>query len=366
MIYLDYAATTPCSQENMTLYSKLSRDFYYNHESLHAGGDYTKSLREHGENQLDEVFTDDFTTIVTTSASEGNRIAIDLYLQDKPHPSVLVSPLEHPSVFAALERYEAALIMLPILNGTVDFSQVKAVIQDVDLVIMQHTHSETGLLMPVEKMAELCLLHDIPFHCDIVQAAAKLPVNTRGLSSYTFSGHKFYALKGTGALRIRRDYLQPLNTHFHHEYGTKNGTLDIPAFAVMAYGLKEMNSQLDVHLTYVSQLKEQLLAALNTHYTTPDYALSPYIIPLISNQLEGQYIMQRLSQRGILISTGTACGHGIIHSTGLETLLKGSINQYFRVSLSHLTTAEEIAQLAQALNTISEEYHDTIPTTADC
>ena len=96
MIYLDYAATTPFLPENIKLYSELTADYFYNHESLHAGGDEVKSLREAAEHYLDDMFTDNLTTIVTTSASEANRIAIELYLYGKHQPRVLVSPLGTP------------------------------------------------------------------------------------------------------------------------------------------------------------------------------------------------------------------------------------------------------------------------------
>ncbi len=364
MIYLDYAATTPFLPENIKLYSELTADYFYNHESLHAGGDEVKSLREAAEHYLDDMFTDNLTTIVTTSASEANRIAIELYLYGKHQPRVLVSPLEHPSIFSALEQHRAELILLPIEDGRVQLDAANELIAQVDLVIMQHTHSETGLLMPVEALSLLCREYNVPYHCDIVQAAGKLPVDTTGMTSYAFSAHKFYGPKGIGALRIKPDYIRSLNPHFHHEYGTKNGTLDIPAFAVMAHQLTAMQPYIQNHLTYTAALKRQLLAGLNDAYRTLDYEMSPYIIPLISRQYEGQYMMQRLSQEGILISTGTACGHGTIHSIGLTQLID-PINQYFRVSLSHLTTPGEVSQLAAALNRISEEFHDSRQTSAN-
>ena len=38
-------------------------------------------------------------------------------------------------------------------------------------------NNETGVIFPVEEIAEICRARGVPFHCDGTQAVGKIPIN---------------------------------------------------------------------------------------------------------------------------------------------------------------------------------------------
>jgi cysteine desulfurase len=59
-------------------------------------------------------------------------------------------------------------------------------------------NNETGVLFPVEQIAEICQSRGVLYHCDAVQAAGKVEIDVRKVSAdyLSLTGHKFHAPKG--------------------------------------------------------------------------------------------------------------------------------------------------------------------------
>lgn len=361
MIYLDNAATTKPDAHILEAYSKLSEDMFYNSESLHGGGLDINDLLQQTRNYIQKYFNSSKRVIFTRSGSHANEIALQLLLKERKPGHVLISPYEHLSIKAALGQFSGiySCTMMPLdRNGHIDLDKLSEMMEDdTALVIMQHVNSETGYRLPVEVVGDMCDVRGIPLHVDGVQGAHKDGIDIDRIpGSYSFSGHKIHGTKGTGALMVDYRYMNVLNSHFHHESGTQNGTLDVPGIAAMAMCLSS-----DPGIKRMKDIRQYLVKKMDSIgvITLCFKACAPHILACATPWVEGQYVMQGLSSKNIYVSTGTACGRGRMISRGLEEVLEGgygtSGEHYIRISISKNTTKDEIDSLVSHMDQILQE-----------
>lgn len=359
MIYLDNAATTQPSKEALAIYNEAQQTLFFNSESLHVGGEMAREALNSSRHYIQKHFNTDKEVLFSTSGSHANQIAIDIYLSQAQEGKVLVSPYEHPSIYATLEPYKKQfeIVEMPLTNeGAIDLAALEALVDnETVLIIAQHVNSEIGYILPVHEIAEFAQAYNIPFHVDGVQAVQKIEDKAiQAFTSYAFSGHKFKGTKGVGALLIEHKSVRPTNIHYFHEEGTRNGTLDVPGILAMTRALS-----LDAgyeHLTKLHQYATERALASGFSVLRSDKQ-APHIIGLLTPQFEGQYIMQSLSSRNICISTGTACGHGLLLSEGLIEKIKQTeheADQYVRISFSSNSTLGEIDTCFNEIDKILE------------
>lgn len=357
MIYLDNASTTKPAEEALEIYQEAQKALFFNSESLHAGGEMVREALDSSRQYIQKKFNTKKEVLFTTSGSHANQIAITTYLQQAPEGRVIVSPYEHPSIAAALEPFskQFEILEMPLdLKGEIDLAALAELITDETvLLIAQHVSSETGYILPVHEIAAMGAKQNIPMHVDGVQAVHKITdMHIDDFTSYTFSGHKFNGTKGSGALLIDHKSLRPTNIHYFHEEGTRNGTLDVPSILAMTKALS-----LDADIAHLEKIYQHALArAKDANFTVLKYNNhAPHIIGLLTPQFEGQYIMQTLSSRNICISTGTACGHGLLLSDGLMHKINDEnqeADQYIRISFSKDTQINEVDQCFEQIETI--------------
>lgn len=347
MIYLDNAATTQPTKRALEIYQQAQHQLFYNSESLHIGGEKVKNALTQARTFVQQYFQSTKEVLFGTSGSHVNEIAIHLYLKHQTSGQVWVSPYEHPSITAALEVYRDRLEIqtIPLTEmGEIDIPTFQTLVtEQTVLIITQHVNSETGYILPIQQIAQIAKQWNIPFHVDGVQAVHKVPsISIDSFTSYSFSGHKIHGTKGSGVLMIDYAYIHPYNAHYFHEQGVRNGTMDVPSILATVQALSEPSDY--NHLQRLYQHAVQRATELKFRILKYN-AQAPHILGLITPKYEGQYMMQMLSNRNICISTGTACGHGILMSNGVTQKIKasdGEVYQYIRVSFASFTTFEEI------------------------
>ena len=132
MIYLDYSSTTPVSKEVLDSYIKVTKDYIGNPNSLHSLGEKSKELLNSATKQISEVLDIAEKEIVYTSGStEANNLAIVEYAlrNIRKGKNIIVSKLEHPSIYGICEYLKTLVFTITYVNnteeGVIDFDDLR-------------------------------------------------------------------------------------------------------------------------------------------------------------------------------------------------------------------------------------------------
>lgn len=356
MVYLDYSATTPVSDEVLDTFTKVSKNFIGNPNSLHKLGIEAKELIDASTKQIADILkVKEKEIIYTSGASEANNTAIMGVVNKYPNRGkhIITTRLEHSSVIAPISYlqnhgYEVDFVELD-ENGIVTIENLKKVLRDdTVLVSICAVNSEIGLIQPIDEIGKF--LKDYPttiFHSDITQAIGKIKLNLENVDLASFSAQKFYGLKGIGCLIKKENIsIEPLIHGGKSTTNYRSGTPAVALIASLAKALRLVLGDFESKYNYVKELNtylvDKLSNILSVHINSNSYC-SPYIVNFSIENIKSEVMLHALEQEDIYISTQTACSSGNTSMAVFElTKNKEFASHSLRVSISYLTTKEEI------------------------
>lgn len=370
MIYLDYAANTPVDPEVLDAFCRDSINYIANPNSSHQLGKQAKAKMDSLTDGLAKLMGVKQSEIIYTSgASEANNLAIkglvQAYSNNGKH--IISTCLEHSSVSGALTYlqsigYEIDLVDIT-SQGQVDLEHLRELLRpDTVLVSICYIDSELGVTQPIDKIGEI--LKDYPecyFHTDATQAVGKIPVSFQNVDCMTFAPHKFYGLNGCGILLKREKVvLEPL---IHGGVSTTLYRSGTPALGLAASTFKALDislTHLDERYQYVKklneELKKRLLAFPKVRINSTEFS-TPFIINLSVQGVKASAFTEELGKEGIYVSIKSACSVANTPSRPVYAVTKDKKNAMFswRISISHLTTQEEIASFIEVFEKCYQE-----------
>lgn len=364
--YFDNSATTaPCPEAINAVTDALTR-CWGNPSSLHRSGNVAKDLLDSSREAIAKQLSCSPEEIFFTSGgTESNNLAvIGATHQMRRHGRrIVATSVEHPSIDETLNQLEAEgfeVIRLKVdsygkINQKDLFAAVNA---NTILITMMLVNNEVGTIMPVEAAKRAALMARSPalIHCDAVQAFGKMPVKPAalGVDLMTVSSHKIHGPKGVGALYIRKGVkIKPRTFGGSQESKIRPGTEAMPAiagFAAAVKALPEPRKELE-HITalrdyMVSKLEEIGDVAINS----PSDAL-PYVTNVSVLGIKSEPMLNFLSDRGICVSSGSACSKGKkSHVLTQMNLDRRRLDSPLRISFSRFTTIQEIDALISGIS----------------
>lgn len=369
MIYLDYSATTPIDPEVVDTFSKVSLEYMGNPNSLHKLGMDAKKLMDASTKQVAELLkVKENEVIFTSGASEANNLAIRGVLEKYPNRGkhIITTKLEHSSVLECMNYLEKIGYTIDYVNiqenGMIDLDHFKTLLtKDTVLVSIHHVNSEVGFCQNVEEIGKI--LKDYPttiYHVDGTQAIGKIPVNLENIDLYSFSSHKFFGLKGVGCL-IKKSNIE-IEPMIHGGKSQTNYRSGTPALALMVstakalrLALTDLDKKYD-YVKYLSDLLKQEISKIDGVILNSNEFCIPHIVNMSVLEIKPETMLHALEEKDIYISTKTACSKDNSNSLTLTTIGKdGSISGHsIRISISHLTTEEEIHTFVENLKNCIE------------
>ena len=357
--YLDNSATTrPCPEAVAAITCCLTEN-WGNPSSMHRLGDRAAHTLEDARKSVaaalgaaaDRVF-------FTSGGTEADNWAIfsAVRTRGKRGKHIITSAVEHHAVLEPMARLEAdgyeVTYLKPDSSGRITLDALRqALRKDTILVSIMTVNNETGAVMPIDKLAKLThrMAPNALFHTDAVQAFLKIPLQAKTLEAdlISISGHKIHAAKGVGALYIRPGlHLPPYLLGGGQERKLRSGTEALPLIAGFGAACAAGAATFREDTARMAALRDNLRTALAAlpFVTLIAPGDAPHIVNLAVPTVRSQELINRLQDREIYVSAGSACAKGhrshVLQALDLPPeVIDGSI----RVSLSKFTTQEEIA-----------------------
>ncbi len=374
-IYIDHNATTPVRPEVIDVVISVLRECGGNPSSAHASGRRSREHLEDARSRVAAAIGAKAEEIVfTASGTEANNLALRGFARTAGAGTVVTSNVEHPAVeLPCIELEEAGFAVVRCgvePSGRVDSATFTGRFDDtVFLASLIHGQNETGVIQPVRAVGDACRARGIPFHIDAAQTIGKLPVNvTRDpIDMMTIVGHKFYAPKGSAALYIRKGFdVAPVLLGGGQERGMRPGTENIALAAALATAIelavREQPGE-KVRLRSMRDRFERELTRSVDGVTVVGEGADrlPGTSCLLFDGLFGHDIARNLDERGIEISTGSACHSGSVEPSAVLLAMgvePGLATGAIRVGFGHGNDESDVDRLLEELVDVCRKLRD--------
>lgn len=375
-IYFDHNATTPLAPEALEAMLPYLREAFGNPSSPHRFAEAPAAAVRAARAQVATLFKVPAKDIhFTSGATESIHWAIQGALALRPERRHLItSAVEHPAVLKLcrhLEQQGVAVTYLPVdREGRLRLHYLEAALRpDTALVSLMGANNETGVLFPIEAIAELTRAREVLLHVDAAQTAGKQPIDLARvpIDLLSFSGHKLHAPKGIGALYIRSGLNLPPLFFGTQERGRRGGSLNVPAIVGLGEACRLAGEAMGESASAVVTLRERLEAGVRALF--PAARINGAAAERLAGTsnisfpgYDGEAIVQRLDRAGVAAANGAACVAGGSQASHVLMAMhkdEALANSAVRFSFSRYNTMAEVdaalAALASALSDLAPE-----------
>ncbi len=371
MIYLDYSATTPIDEEVLMRYVNVERHAFANANSKHSLGLRAQAEISDSTKKIAMLLNVEPGEIIYTScASEANNTAIKgvaLKYPNKKH--IISSELEHSSVVAPLYYLQQNDYVVDMVNldewGRFDLNHLESLIKEDTLMLsLVAVDSETGIRQPIEEIAKLARSKNVLFHCDITQALGKSPIDLTNIDLVSCSAHKIYGPKGIGLLVKRKGVsLVPLVHGGRSTTAFRSGTPQNALICAFAQAMELAFWNMDTRVQRVKDLRTFLVKQLSLFdkisINSNEFAIDQ-ILNISVKSIDSDEWVTKFSSRDICISARSACSGKENFSKSVYAITKDHdrATSSLRISLSHLTTMDQLRAFSDVLEEFLKETGD--------
>lgn len=375
--YLDNAATTRVSDAAAQAALAAMVGEFGNPSSRHeAGGRAAQALKECRGVIAKALGAQPGEVVFTSCGTESDNWAIRgaVRLNRRKGKHIITTAIEHDAVLEPcreLERegYEVTYLK-PDRAGNITAQQVAdALREDTVLVSMMLVNNELGTILPVGEVAHLLRQRKSValLHCDAVQGFLHVPfaVGELGVDLLSISGHKVHAPKGIGALYIKNGIkLPPMIVGGHQEENLRSGTEPTAQIAAFAAAVEEWQANRGHICEHLKELKEYAAETLMREVPGLEpvgAGTAPHILPVTLVGYKSEVVVRFLSDRGIYISSGSACHKGKpSHVFAALNLPKKQLDGVLRISFSGCNTKEDVDALVSGLKQAKEQLFTSL------
>ena len=344
--YFDWAATAIPEKSSPGLFPIEGLPFG-NPSSAHAEGRLAKKALEDARFRCSRVLgVEPEKLYFTSGGTESNALVIHSLLLRKGQGRLLYSGVEHPSVRENCQALESLGLPVSVIgvekDGRVSADTLSAMLQkypDSRFAAIMGVNNETGAQMEIDSLVSTVRKNQeknglpVHFHCDLVQALGKVPVNIGDVDSASFSAHKLGGVGGVGLLYLKKK-MKCLYAGGHQEGGVRPGTENTQGALALAEilelrakpeTLRKENEEARKRFKYLIERLRKIsrFSLIPEGREDDDPRFSPWILQLRFRDVPGPVMVRALDKEGIAVSTGSACSSNsperpVLQAMGLD------------------------------------------------
>ncbi|WP_174515838.1 cysteine desulfurase family protein [Wolbachia endosymbiont of Cardiocondyla obscurior] len=353
-VYADYNATAPISENvKKSIFEVLSKQTL-NPSSLHKRGQEARKILQDARDNVRGAIgvSSDKEIVFTSGATEANNLVmrgIAGYLH-------IISAIEHPSILnSACNPY-----IIPVnQEGIVDFLELEKILSELKgnkaIVSVMMANNETGVIQPIEEIAEIAHKFGAICHTDTAQSVGKIKVNMEdlGVDLLTLSAHKFGGVAGSGVLIFNKELaIEPIIIGGGQEKGFRGGTENIVAIAGLSAALQNIPDLLS-KMDEVKELRDQLeCELLNLVSDIRIFGKNSKRLPNTSfiymPGVKSDVQLMHFDLNYIAVSNGSACSSGKVEPSHVLLAMGATKEQAecsIRISIGPETKPQDIKKI---------------------
>lgn len=364
MVYFDNAATTqplPCAAAAAV----NAIENFGNPSSLHKLGlNASQIVSAARKSVAASLGVSENEIFFTSGATEADNTAVfgTAYSLGKRKKRIVTTTVEHPAIAEPMKVLESEgyeIVRISPRDGTFAAEDIISAVDDnTCLVSCMLCNNETGDILPIGRAFRQIKKRfpRVLTHCDMVQGYLKLPFKAKDLGAdmISISGHKVHALKGIGALYIKKGvHIRGLVYGGGQERGFRSGTESVPLIAAFGAAVDELYKNMDSRSTHVQSLSDYLREKIEQtdglHLNSRAEG-SPYVNSIYVDGLRSEIMLHFLEEREIYVSSGSACSKGkkssVLSEYGVPDRAADST---LRISFCAENTTAQVDELIGAL-----------------
>ncbi|MBC8555133.1 MAG: aminotransferase class V-fold PLP-dependent enzyme [Candidatus Brocadiales bacterium] len=371
--YLDWASTTPVHTKVLEKYIEISKAFPGNPSSQHAEGKKAGIFLSNLRAKTAEIMGISAENLIFTSGgTESNTLMHTSLLRNKRRGEIIISGIDHPSVFEYENIYKDFGFVVKILrapDGYIDLGDFeKNLSEKTQFISIMLVNNVTGTIQPIEELVKITRMFErkkgikIHFHTDAVQALGKIDYSLKNLDvdSASFSAHKIQGPKGTGMLFAKK-FPQMIQSGGGQEFSFRHGTESLALISASYAGLLQVTRNYYHNYKNSSNLQNIII---NTSKNSPELftlpinyennKAAPNITTICCRAIPAEVITRVMNDRGFSISAGSACSskdrkkrERVLHYMGFDTKAASTA---IRISTGPTTSSEQVQQFCNTLH----------------
>src|SRR6266581_4583518 len=373
LIYFDNNATTQLDPAVIEEMLPFLTEQYANPSASYGFAAKARKAIDLARERLATLLGCEASEIVFTSCgTESNNAVINSALQFEPRGKhIVTSAVEHSAILRPCQDLAKRGCEVTFLgveqDGNVDLGELEAAIRpETAIVSLMWANNETGVLFPVEKVAEICREKGVIFHTDAVQAAGKIPICLRdtAINFLSLSAHKFHGPKGVGALYVnRRTRFHPLIAGGGQENGRRGGTENVASIAGLGKAAERAIEFLSEGKAHVGSMRDRFEKAIletvsGASVNGAGAARVPNTSSFSFEGIESPAALLLLDRYRICCSAGSACRTGSQEASHVLRAMNPSgdgARRSLRFSFGRFNTDAQIDRVVEVVPKVIEK-----------